>query len=133
VQDLLSQFYDFGMIALIEDFFMNVVISLIISTIAVFVTGYILPGIELENVLVALVVAVVLGFINAFIRPILFVLTLPINILTLGLFTFVIMALMVQLTSWLVPGFFVKNFGWALVFALVFALLNGFLVSLTRP
>jgi len=111
---------------------MNVIISLIISTVAVFVTGYILPGIHLDNVLVALVVAVVLGFINAFIRPILFILTLPINILTLGLFTFVIMALMVQLTSWLVPGFYVLNFGWALVFALVFALLNGFLVSLTR-
>ena len=108
---------------------MNIVFSILISTIAVFVTGYILPGIQVANVLVALVVAVVLGFINAFIRPILFILTLPINILTLGLFTFVIMALMVMLTSLIVPGFLVANFWWALIFALVFALLNGFMTT----
>jgi len=111
---------------------MNIFFSILVSTIAVFVTGFILPGIDIANIFVALVVAVVLGFINGIIRPILFVLTLPINILTLGLFTFVIMAFMVQLTSWIVPGFLVVNFWWALAFALVFALLNGFLNSLTR-
>ncbi len=111
---------------------MPVIFSIIVSTVAVFVTGYILPGIQLDSILVALVVAVVLGFINAFIRPILFVLTLPVNILTLGLFTFVIMALMVMLTSFVVPGFYVANFWWALAFACVFALLNGFLSSIIR-
>lgn len=111
---------------------MPMIIAIIISTVAVFVTGYILPGIHIENILVALVVAVVLGFINAFIRPVLFILTLPINVLTLGLFTFVIMAFMVMLTSWLVPGFYVANFWWALAFACVFALLNGFLTSMIR-
>ena len=111
---------------------MNVIVSILISTIAVFVSGYILPGIDLDNIFVALVVAVVLGVINGFIRPILFLLTLPINILTLGLFTFVIMALMVMLTAWIVPGFYVANFWCALLFALVFALLNSFLNSLAR-
>jgi putative membrane protein len=111
---------------------MLVIVSILISAVAVFVTGYILPGIHIDTPLTALVAAVVLGFINAFIRPILFVLTLPINVLTLGLFTFVIMALMVMLTSWIVPGFHVDGFWWALAFALVFAIINGFLVSSTR-
>ncbi len=108
---------------------MPMVLYLLISTIAVFVTGYILPGIKIDSFLTALVIAVVLGFINTFVRPIILLLTLPINILTLGLFTFVIMALMVMLTSAIVPGFLVAGFWWALAFALVFAILNGFLSS----
>ncbi len=111
---------------------MLVIVSILISAVAVFVTGYILPGIQIESPLTALVAAVVLGFINAFIRPILIILTLPISILTLGLFTFVIMALMVMLTSWIVPGFHVAGFWWALAFALVFAIINSFLVSAAR-
>lgn len=108
---------------------MSMIISILISTVAVFVTAYILPGIRIDDILTALVVAVVLGFINAFIRPLVLLLTLPINILTLGLFTFVIMALMVMLTSWIVPTFYVGGFWWALAFALVFSILNNFLSS----
>jgi putative membrane protein len=76
---------------------------------------------------VALVVAVVLGFLNTIIKPILIILTLPIEILTLGLFTFVINACLVLLTSKIVGGFYVKSFWWALVFSLVLFLVNGIL------
>lgn len=110
---------------------MSMIVTIIISTIAVLVTGYILPGIKVDNIITALVVAVVLGFINAFIRPILILLTLPINILTMGLFTFVIMAFCVLLASWVVPGFLVNGFWWALAFAVVFSILNNFLSALT--
>lgn len=109
---------------------MELLIRIALSTLAVFVTAYILPGIRLEGGwTTALIVAIVLGLVNAFIRPILLVLTLPINILTLGLFTFVIMALMVLLVSAIVPGFQVDSFWWALAFALVLSLLNGILGS----
>ncbi len=105
---------------------MDLLIRLVISTVAVFVTAYILPGIHLEGGWTkALIVAVVLGLVNAFIRPILLILTLPINILTLGLFTFVIMALMILLVGAIVPGFVVDNFWWALAFALIFSIING--------
>lgn len=105
---------------------MELLIRLAISTLAVFVTAYILPGIHLEGGwTTALIVAIVLGLVNTFIRPILFVLTLPINILTLGLFTLVIMALMVLLVSAIVPGFQVDSFWWALGFALILSLING--------
>ena len=106
---------------------MKIIIHLILSAVAVFVTARILPGVVLNSFGTALVVAVVLGAVNAVLRPIIIILTLPINILTLGLFTFVIIGGMVQLVSWLVPGFHVANFGWALVFALVLWIINAFL------
>ncbi|MFV0340251.1 MAG: phage holin family protein [Parachlamydiaceae bacterium] len=105
---------------------MDILIRLVISTLAVFVAAYILPGISLEGgFTTALVVAIVLGLVNTFIRPILLVLTIPLNILTLGLFTFVIMALMVMLVSALVPGFVVDGFWWAMAFAIIFSLINA--------
>lgn len=109
---------------------MEVILHLLISSLVVFITAYILPGVHLENFLTAIIVAVVLGAINAFLRPILFLLTLPINILTLGLFTFVIMALCVLLVSAIVPGFTVDGFWWAMAFALVFSILNSFIYSI---
>lgn len=103
---------------------------LVLSTIAVFVTANILPGTRVDGWGTALIVAVVLAIVNAFIRPLLLLLTLPINILTLGLFTFVIIACMVMLVSAIVPGFHVDGFWWAMAFGIVLALINGFLTSL---
>lgn len=111
---------------------LNMLLTLLISTIAVFVTANILPGVRIEGWTTALVVAIVLGIVNAFIRPLIFILTLPINILTLGLFTFVIIGLLVMLVSSIVPGFYVDGFWWALAFALVLAIINGFLDSLVK-
>jgi putative membrane protein len=112
---------------------MQAVLSIILSTIAVFVAANILPGVHVDSFLTAMVVAVVLGFINAFIRPIIFLLTLPINLLTLGLFTFVIIGGLVMLVSAIVPGFHVDGFFWALAFAFVLALVNLFVRSIIEP
>lgn len=109
---------------------MHILLSILINTLAVLVTGYILSGIHIASFWTALVVAIVLGIVNAVLRPIIFILTLPINILTLGLFSFVIMGLLVYLVSAIVPGFTVDNFGWAILFALIVALINWFLNSL---
>jgi len=104
--------------------------TILLSTIAVFVTANILPGTRVDGWGTALIVAIVLGVVNAFIRPLLLILTLPLNILTLGLFTFVIIGGLVLLVSAIVPGFHVDGFWWALAFALVLAIINGFLSSL---
>lgn len=109
---------------------MHLIISILINTIAVLVTGYILPGIHISSFWTAVAVAIVLGIVNAILRPIIFILTLPINILTLGLFSFVIMGLLVYLVSAIVPGFKVDNFWWAILFAIIVALINWFLNSL---
>lgn len=103
---------------------MKILIHWVLSALAVVITAYLLPGIVIKSFFVALIVAVVLGFLNTIIRPILIVLTLPVNILTLGLFTFVINAGLVMLTSNLVWGFRVNGFWWALLFSLVLWLVN---------
>jgi putative membrane protein len=107
-------------------------IYLIINSIAVAVTAALLPGVRLEGIGAKVITVVVLGVITAFIKPVLVLLTLPISVVTLGLFVFVINALLVLLVSNLVPGFEVDGFWWALVFSLVLSVVNMFLVSLTR-
>ena len=73
------------------------------------VLAHVLPGVHVSGWPAALIAAVVLGLVNAIVRPVMFVLTLPITILTLGLFLFVLNALMLWLTQWLVPGFRVRG------------------------
>jgi len=101
---------------------MKFLINWLIFTLAIIITAYLLPGVAIESVFAALVAALVLGLINAFIKPLILILTLPINILTLGLLTFVINALIIMLTSLLVPGFSVLGFWWAMAFSLVLSI-----------
>jgi putative membrane protein len=106
---------------------MKIIIHWILSALAVIITAYILPkeAIFVQSFFVALIVAVVLGFFNSIIKPLLIILTLPIQILTLGLFTFIINAGLVMLTSRIVSGFYVKSFWWALLFSLVLSLVGA--------
>lgn len=109
---------------------MSILINWLVSGLAILVAAYLLPGVHVSSFTSALVAAVVLGVINAFIKPILLILTLPINILTLGLFTLVINALVIILTADLVPGFKVDGFWWALGFSIILSLINSFLNKL---
>lgn len=111
---------------------MNILINILLSGLAVFIAAYILPGVEVESFTTALVAAIVLGVINAVLKPVLLILTLPINILTLGLFTFVLNALLILLAANIVPGFHVNGFIWALILSLVLAVINFFLHNLSR-
>jgi len=111
---------------------MEILISLLLSSIAVFIAANILPGVHIAGFATALIVAVVLGFINAIIRPILLILTLPITILTLGLFSLVVIAFCVMLATWIVPGFVVDGWIWAFIFAVVLAIINAFIASFDR-
>lgn len=109
---------------------MNILIRLIVSGLAVFIASYLLPGVKVDSFLTAIIVSVILGIINTIIKPILILLTLPINILTLGLFTLVINALLVLLADSLVPGFEVDGLLWALIFSLVVSIVGTFLRKL---
>ena len=101
---------------------------LFISSLAVLITALTLDGVTVEPWWWAVIVAIVLGFVNAWIRPLVKLLALPINLLTLGLFTFVINALMVMLCSWLLdPHFVVDNFWWAMGFSIVLTLTSWML------
>ena len=111
---------------------MKTLINWVVSALAILITAYLLPGVTLDGFVAALIVAVVLGAINAFVRPILVVLTLPITIMTLGLFVLVINALLVLLASSIVPGFAVAGFWWALAFGIVLAIVSAVLESFEK-
>lgn len=104
---------------------MSFLVNWLIFTLAVLITSYLLPGVVLSGIVAALVAALVIGFINVFVRPVILFLTLPINILTLGLFTFVVNAGLILLASAIVPGFSVNGFWWALLFSIVLAIVSS--------
>ena len=98
---------------------------------AIILTAYLFDGIQVENFFSAFLAAAILGILNAFFRPIALLITLPINILTIGLFTFVINAMMLKMASGIIPGFNVYGF-WSAVFgslmiSIISWLLNSFI------
>jgi putative membrane protein len=105
---------------------MRFIVHLLLSGLAVFAAAHLLPGVHVDGYRTALIAAVALAVVNSTLRPILLLLTLPINILTLGLFTFVVIGGCVLLVARLVPGFQVAGFGWALAFAATLWVINGF-------
>lgn len=108
---------------------MSLLILWLVTALAVLVGAYILPGVQVDNFVTALVAAIVLGLVNLVVKPLVLLVTLPLNILTLGLFTFVVSALMILLVDWLVPGFAVSNFWYALLLALIVALITSLLTE----
>lgn len=109
---------------------MHLLIRWLINAAALLALPYLFTSIQVESIQVALIAALVLGLLNALIRPILIVLTLPINILTLGLFTFVINGFLFYLVAQFVKGFSVAGF-WPAVFgAIVFSVLSWALSSM---
>jgi len=111
--------------------FIILITKLAINALALFVADAMFAGIWLESTEAKIAAPVLLAIVNAYLRPLIVVLTLPINILSLGLFTLVINALMLKFVSWLIPAFHVEGFwtavGGALVVSIVSTLLNWFL------
>lgn len=102
---------------------MNILLHWIISALAILVAAYLIPGITV-TLIGAFVLAVVLGLINITLKPILTILTLPLTIVTLGLFSLVVNAALILLAGLIVPGFIVAGFWAALLFAIVLSLIN---------
>ena len=107
----------------------GVLIRWLTTTAAIVATSYLLDGIHVSGFFSAIFAAAVLGILNAFLRPIALLLTLPINILSLGLFTFIINALMLKLASGLIPGFGVYGFWTAIFGSLLISLISWLLNS----
>ena len=100
------------------------IIKIFVNSLAVFAIGYLLTGVHVKSYWTALGAAVLLALINAFVKPIVVFLTLPITILSLGLFLLVINALMLLLIDTLMDGLKIDNFWWALGFSILLSLLN---------
>lgn len=109
---------------------MTLLLRWVIGAVAVYAAAYIVPGVQIANAWTAFIAALIIGLVNALVRPILLLLTLPINILTLGLFTLIVNALMFWLASSVVKGFDVTNFKAAFLGALVYWLVSWFVNNL---
>lgn len=101
--------------------------TLLINSVAVYLTAKLLDGVKIISFLSAVVVAILLALVNTFIKPVIVFLTLPVTILTLGLFILVINALMLMLVDALTDGFEIKSFAWAVIFSIFLSILNGLL------
>lgn len=112
---------------------MNWLLRFLLSSVAVVLTAYLLPGAALTDFWTAMVVAFVLSLVNIFIKPLLILFTIPVTILSLGLFLLVINALMILLTDYFVNGFEVDGFWWALLFSLILSLFNSLFNDVFTP
>ncbi|MCZ7559830.1 MAG: phage holin family protein [Burkholderiaceae bacterium] len=103
---------------------MSLIIGWAINAASLLVLAWLMPAVTVAGFGTALVAALVLGLLNAVIRPVLLVLTLPVNLLTLGLFTFVINGFLFWLAARFLEGFEVRSFGWAMLAAIVYSLIS---------
>ncbi|MEQ9261812.1 MAG: phage holin family protein [Owenweeksia sp.] len=112
---------------------MNWIIGLIINTLAVFATAWLLgDAVEVSGFSTAILVALVLAIFNITLKPLMILLTLPFTVITFGLFLFIINALIIMATDSLISGFGVRNFWWALLFSLVLSMLNSVMIRLGK-
>ncbi|MBT8305382.1 MAG: phage holin family protein [Maribacter sp.] len=111
---------------------MKFILRILLSALAVVVLAKILPGVGIDTYTTALIVAVVLSLLNFIVKPILIILTLPVTILTFGLFLLIINAIIILLADSLISGFSVENIWWALLFSLLLSFLQSILFSLLK-
>jgi putative membrane protein len=111
---------------------MGLLISLLLNTLALIITAYIVPGFIVDTFTSALLAAIVLGIINTFIKPVLLLLTLPLTVITLGLFIFIVNAIVLRMTTLFVPGFVVEGWMPAILGAIVLSITSTILSTLVK-
>lgn len=111
---------------------MNGIVRFLLSGLAVLLTAYLLPGVDVTHYGYALLVAVVISIADVLVKPILILFTIPITVITLGLFLLVINAIIILLVDALVPGFQVDGFWWALAFSLIMSVFNSMFSDLSK-
>ena len=111
---------------------MNLIIRILLTAVAVVILAKFLPGVDVAGFTGAIIVAIVLALLNAILKPILVILTLPITIITLGLFLLVINALIILLADHFLDGFAVSGFWTALLFSLLLSFLQSILYSILK-
>ena len=110
---------------------MNLVLRLLLTAVSVLIIAHFMPGVHVAGFTTSLIVAIVLALLNLIIKPVLVILTLPVTVLTLGLFLLVINALIIMLCDKLVGGFSVESFWIALFFSIILSIVQSIMFSLT--
>ena len=111
---------------------MNFILRLLLSALAVVLLSKVLPGVAVDSYITAVIVAIVLSLLNFIVKPLLIVLTLPITIITLGIFLLFINGIIILLADYFITGFSVSNIWWALLFSLLLSFLQSILFSLLK-
>lgn len=111
---------------------MNFIIKVLVTAVAAFVAAWLLDGVDIADIQTTIIVALVLALLNTFVKPILIILTIPVTIITLGLFLLVINILMVKWTAGLVDGFIVDGWWSALLFSLIVSFVSYVLGKIAR-
>ncbi len=109
---------------------MKLLIRLLINAVAVLICAYFIPGVTVDGFVSALWVAVALAVLNTFLKPILMLISFPINLITFGLFTIVINTIIILLADYLVPGLMIETFWLAVLFGIVLTIVSGILDNL---
>ena len=112
---------------------MGFLLKLLVTSLAVFFSAYILNGVYLEGFPTAILVALLMGFLNAFLKPILIILTIPITLVTFGLFLLVINAVIILLADYALTGFTVDSFFTAVLFSIIVSVITWILEAIANP
>lgn len=101
------------------------ILTWLVTTLSLLITAYLVPGFRIDNLAAAIIAAIVLGLVNGIVRPILIILTLPLTLLTLGLFLFVVNAISISLAAALTPGFSITGFFPALIGSIILTIVSS--------
>lgn len=111
---------------------MKFILRILLSALAVIILSYVLPGVGVDSYTTAIIVALVLSILNFLVKPLLVILTLPVTIVTFGLFLLIINAIIILLADYFIPGFQVDGVLWAIAFSLLLSFLQSILFSLLK-
>ncbi len=111
---------------------MNIILRFLLNGLAVLATAYLLPGVDVTDYQTALITALVLSIANIIIKPLLILFTIPITVMTLGLFLLVINAIIILVADYFVTGFTVNGFWWALAFSLIMSIFNSIIDDILK-
>ena len=111
---------------------MSWIIRFLLNGLAIVLTAYLLPEVDIDGYGSALIVALILSIVNVIVKPVLIILTIPITIITLGLFLLVINAAIILFADYMVDGFYVGGFWWALLFSLILSVFNSLFDDLAK-
>lgn len=111
---------------------MKLITRLLVNVVALLIVSYVVPGFVIDDLSTALIAAVIIGSLNTFIKPILTIITLPLTLLTFGIFAFILNVLMLQLAAAITPGFHISGFLTAVIASILLSLVSSFLHMLAR-
>ena len=106
--------------------------TLLVNTLSIFAVSYILTGIHVDSIMTALVLAIIMAVLNITVRPLLVIITIPLTLLTFGLFLLVVNVLVLYVAEMLIGGFSIDGFWWALLFSVLVTFVNGVLFGLEK-